>query len=231
VFLDREHPTLLAYAAVFSVAIGVLLWISLRLIRSNTSNPEALRVTLTIGLLTFWCGQAFTDWLRRALLQLPTGAWITPRHVVAPAFLGVVWLIWRSTRFCSTLSRYLNVTLGLVLTVTVAQIGYQEWASRQRLERMVERFAAPVVNGTAPTMVSKPDVYNIVLDSFPSFLGMERQFGHTNSMLRRFLLEQGLTVNPDGRGNAGYTHVSLATSLNMDYPPPAKANNPMRNFI
>lgn len=66
-------------------------------------------------------------------------------------------------------------------------------------------------------ITDKPDIYYIVLDSYPSNEILKELYGYDNSEFTDFLEEKGFFVAVKSRSNYPMTYFSLASSLNMGY--------------
>ncbi|MFH0862013.1 MAG: hypothetical protein V1875_03185 [Candidatus Altiarchaeota archaeon] len=77
----------------------------------------------------------------------------------------------------------------------------------------------PPATGLSPARMphGRPDIYYIVLDSYPSQETLHRVFGYDNSGFLRELEARGFYVAGKSRANYACTFLSLASSLNMDY--------------
>lgn len=66
-------------------------------------------------------------------------------------------------------------------------------------------------------VADKPDIYYIVLDSYPSNEILKELYGFDNSEFTNFLEEKGFFVAFNSHSNYPMTYFSLASSLNMGY--------------
>ncbi len=68
---------------------------------------------------------------------------------------------------------------------------------------------------TAPDPL--PDIYFIVLDSYPARQILQEEFGYDNSAFLGFLEDRDFTVNDASKSNYIWTGYTVASTLNMDY--------------
>ncbi len=77
---------------------------------------------------------------------------------------------------------------------------------------------APVIlpaDGTR--IVNPPDIYEIIVDAYPSPTGLEEFYGFRNEKFLACLAQSGFIVNHDARANYALTYLSLASFLNLRY--------------
>jgi hypothetical protein len=134
-------------------------------------------------------------------------------------YLVLLWRLWRTRRNLFTLHRYLNV-IGSVM-VLAALPGVLSAPSRMK-PPVNHACATPLHTGSHP-----PDIYYILTDSYTSPESLRSYWGYDDSPLVSFLTGAGFRVVGNAHGNATFTPTCLATSLNMDYPPPLTNNASM----
>jgi len=68
-----------------------------------------------------------------------------------------------------------------------------------------------------PNPSKKPDVYYVVLDSYPGTLFLEKYMNYDNSLFNEELENKGFRVIKDPKSNCNRTAFSLASALNFEY--------------
>ena len=109
-----------------------------------------------------------------------------------------------------------SVAVGL-LTVNLAFLGIEMWQARSAhwdatVSRIHDAATAMPLNPK-----SQPDIYYIVVDSYPRADTMKRLYGVEHQPLLDFLRAEGFFVANDARSNYPWTLQSVASSLNMSY--------------
>lgn len=114
-----------------------------------------------------------------------------------------------------SLTNYLNVSAGLLVIFSLANIGnytLRAWTNVQDQGTKESRAFKVDISGGS----TLPDIYYIVPDSYASsqVLG---DLGYDNSEFTDFLTRKGFFVASKSRSNYLYTELSLASTLNMQY--------------
>jgi len=76
-----------------------------------------------------------------------------------------------------------------------------------------ETFDAVIPNNTSELR----DIYYIILDTYASSSTLKEIYNYDNSELTNYLSERGFYIASESRSNYPATHLSLASSLNMEY--------------
>ncbi len=63
----------------------------------------------------------------------------------------------------------------------------------------------------------RPDIFFILLDGYSNSKTLNREFNYPNEEIINYLKEKKFYVVPDSRSNYNFTHMSIASILNMDY--------------
>jgi hypothetical protein len=137
---------------------------------------------------------------------------------IALGILGV-WLAAR-TKSIDAWTRALNV-LGLVLVgFCVLQLGlYRVNASMAAAAESDRANPAQELGLSLPPGQIPPDVYYIILDTYPRADALAVAFGYDNSWFVEQLEQRGFTIPDCSESNYSFTANSLTSSLNMDYLP------------
>jgi len=64
---------------------------------------------------------------------------------------------------------------------------------------------------------SKPDIYFILLDGYTNSKTLSAEFNYSNQEVTDFLKSKNFRVLPDSRSNYNFTHMSIASILNLGY--------------
>src|SRR6185437_9926680 len=83
--------------------------------------------------------------------------------------------------------------------------------------RFLKEFHQSVANVNLDTQATKRDVYYIVLDTYPHSQVMQSAWHYDNSQFINFLKDRGFYVVPYAVSNYDRTHLSIPSTLNMQY--------------
>ena len=208
------HPLSVLLAAA-GAALAVLA--SCLLARRLMDDPN--RAALAV--LVFWI-LFFT--FGRVYFALSGQRAVPPDPVLLAALLmawtGVLALVVRAVvrtrRDLEPVSRFLNgaaVCLVLLVSFNLGAHAFQEGRVRDlhaQAEPEAETLQVQLSGG-------EPDIYYIILDSYPSQETLKRHYGYDNEYFLEFLKDHGFYVASEARSNYPQTLLSLASSLNMRY--------------
>jgi hypothetical protein len=152
------------------------------------------------------------------------GRYIMPLYGLT-LLVGTLW-IFRS-QWCKKnaerITYILNVFgFGLILSSSIAAIMNFNWSkiTNKRYSELVK--AEKIGNDSKPVSKtnnskSKPNVYFIIFDSYPSNSVLKKYYGWDDSGLINALRSLGFTVNENARSNYYSTLMSVPSILNMRY--------------
>jgi hypothetical protein len=112
---------------------------------------------------------------------------------------------WNSTLNVGSAALLVLLFAGLV--VRTAALGVEEPVKRSAEFELTESQHS--------TIGYRPDIYFIVMDSYGRNDVLERHFDYSNSEFTASLEDLGFNVLPESRANYYWTHLSLASTLNM----------------
>lgn len=133
------------------------------------------------------------------------------------AFIAMLRMLRRSRFDAATVTRLLNI-VGLVgLALPLYQVSLYELTIRESWPGDVE---IPIpANGLweISSQTGTPDIYYIVLDGYGRADVLHELYALDNSTFLDALRKRGFFIAGAARSNYSQTHLSLASSLNMDY--------------
>lgn len=127
-----------------------------------------------------------------------------------------IWFILKSKSKLLDLTLLLNVTGGLLVLFSLAQVG-THYAKLQSLSAPKSRARAAQHSDLPGLPANPPDIYYIILDSYSRQDILQSKFDYTNADFLDGLRKLGFYVADCGHSNYEYTEYSLSSSLNMDY--------------
>jgi hypothetical protein len=158
------------------------------------------------------------------------GILIGRRRYIMPLYgltllVGTLW-IFRS-QLCKKNSERITYILnvfgfGLILSSSMSAIMNFDWSKLTNKRYSELAKAEKIGNDSKPisktnNSKSKPNVYFIIFDSYPSNSVLEKYYGWDDSGLINALRSLGFTVNENARSNYYSTLMSVPSTLNMRY--------------
>lgn len=166
----------------------------------------AIRLDFNLG--GVWFGQYkifFSVWLI---------LWVT-------LFAFVIYFLRQTSRNLGLFTQFLNIFAGVLIIISVANITAYETRRAGQLKRRSPpaetssvKESKPVVREIAATL---PDIYYIILDGYVAASTLKDLYHYDNQPFLDDLTTKGFFVASQSRSNYAFTHLSLASSLNMDY--------------
>ncbi len=195
--------------------IGLLVWwLILRLIIRDT-RKAALACTLS-ALLFFSYGHAYAYLERLSIF----GAQIGRHRYLLPIWLGLlaigIWWVAIKLRDVSSLTMALNVTSVIAIVFPLVQIGSYEVRLMAAQSEIVAR-SSNLCETSLSAGESPPDVYYLILDAYTREDVLQEVYGFDNSEFLDTMRSMGFYLAPLSQSNYGFTGLSLASSLNLDY--------------
>lgn len=150
----------------------------------------------------------------------PSGATLAP---VLPwlwfSLLTVgLWLIVKTGKPLDSLTNFLNVAGFAMLVISLFGI-VSTTVTTNGIMR--ELGISAEIGRAAPTKQvatdSLPDIYYIILDSYPSQSNLKEVYSFDNTEFIDYLKNRGFYVADQSRSNYAMTYLSLASSLNMEH--------------
>lgn len=238
-FLFTIYPALNLYAAnalnvqaaeivralIMLALAALVIFLGLRLALKDDVRSGLIASVWLLSLLSY-------EYVRGPLRNLARNTWGTD-WFLANRFMLFVWLallvlatflIWRFGKNRAGLIAPLNgMALALILLplMTVAQ--------RLSANTDVQPAGADIHSSpeSLPTLETPPgqlpDIYYIILDGYDRADDLKEHYGYDNAEFLAFLSSRGFYVAEESQTNSNRTFLSLATSLNLDYPHPPDA--------
>jgi len=184
----------------------------LRIIMRDWSRAALLSLFLLILFLSY--GHVYT-----LLKDVKVFGVLIARH----RSLAVVWValtllvIWFSTRKSidfSFATQALNIVSVLLVVYSVFQIARYE-GEHYLIKPVLSETNLPTK--TASPSSSSPDIYYIILDAYGRTDTFQQVYNFDNSSFLNSLKDRGFYIANCSQTNYGYTELSLASSLNLDY--------------
>jgi hypothetical protein len=214
--ISHIQPISTIRSVLVSVLLAVLVMGAAGLIYRNWSKASVIATSFVF--LFFSYGHLYNLIQNRTLFGLNVG-----RHrVLFPLFI-LVWIaiiIWVSrAKNLSALAPALNLIGVLALVFPLYQIIAYEAKSSLNANAPAQNGAlADVTALHSPSGTTPPDIYYIILDTYTRQDTLSQFFNYDNSAFLSALQNKGFYVAGCSQSNYPFTAVSLATSLNFNYP-------------
>lgn len=131
-------------------------------------------------------------------------------------FILVTYLLRRTRRNLSTFTQFLNITTGVLVIVSLVNIGFHEIRRATLPEtRNIERIEANSTDAD-PTAIF-PDIYYIVLDEYAAASTLKEHYHYDNQKFLDSLTEKGFYIASKSRSNYPFTTLSFPSFLNLEY--------------
>ncbi len=198
--------TLVPMLTVVSAALIMLLIVT----RLNGS-PGKSAIVVSLLLIAFFYYQPF-GFMAGLLFHDPPEAGLVALWLLLLA-MGII-SIWRSAIDTSPLTDFLNkFAAGLLALMMVGLVAYRV-AAIDAIQIKLDEFNMP---DTGTSAVTLPDIYYLILDSYPGNSVLKSRFAFDNSEFTDFLRQKGFFIAENSRPNYCLTELSLASTLNMSY--------------
>lgn len=223
----KNAPNMQASAIVrpflLTLIATLLLYLLLYLVMRRNVIEAAL-IGALVTLLFFSYGHVY-DLLRHSVST--TLKAIGRHRILAPAYGGiaiagtVVLLRFYKpgTEKTKWLLLCLNSIAGILIGMTVTQIGYFYLSSSYRHYQLSAPQSSGSIALSASREQSLPDIYVFVLDGYARGDALQQDLGFDNSAFLKQLEDMGFYIAKCSRPNYVYTMGSVATLLNMEYIP------------
>ena len=143
----------------------------------------------------------------------------------------LAYLILKTKKSLVALTSFLNIFIAVLLLFSLLQI-ILFIASSLNSPRLKTQIPDSLANpGTSARASDLPDIYYLIFDRYANENILKDYYHYDNSDLFRFLEDQGFYDASKSRCNYFSTHLSLASSLNMEYLTDLLAKGPLKTRV
>lgn len=209
-----EIPILdIAGPAVFVLALVAVLAVVLSLVLRSPRKAALLVSLLLIYSFTYSAAlqavRSALDAGQRVLL---------PLYTIALAVASIATLRARSDLRRLTTTFHVASTMLLLLAIArIAAFGFQNPSATIPAAGAFGSSDADLGTTSFTSASERPDIYYFIFDRYPSREVLQEFYGYDNSEFIDRLTRLGFQVVQDAHANYPMTHLSLASSLNLDY--------------
>ena len=133
-------------------------------------------------------------------------------------FISGVYLTRRTHHHLNDFTNILNIIGASLIAISLIQIGIFK-LNTYKLNKSVpvpgSKRTQHAVDLANPATL--PDVYYIILDGYANANTLKESYDYDNQEFVDYLTDKGFYVASESRSNYGFTYLSLASSLNMQY--------------
>lgn len=209
VFLEE---TFLPITTILVITLGAFF-----LTRFILKDPFKAGIITTIALIIFFSyGHVFEsiEGLKIFGFQIGRNKFLLPSAFVI--FIALSTLTWRSKKNQKPVSNFLNIMAVVLVSISLINIGSYAIQNGIRISE-TKPVINTVIDKKSVNTPNKPDIYYIILDGYARASTLEKVYGFDNSNFINNLKNKGFYVADKSKSNYSITHLSLASSLNMNY--------------
>jgi len=209
--IDEVPATDLVLPLLIAIVGTLSLLLLLRLITKNYNK---------IGIITSYFLILFFSYghIRDTVFSPAAKVLVTPNLFLlslwALLFVAGGFFIVRSHRDFYILTKFLNATAVVLITISLINIGIYEIRTINLGHEEVNEEGSGLELSNAGDL---PDIYYIILDMYARQDTLKELFDYDNSEFTNYLTGKGFYVATKSCSNHRTTYISLASSLNMDY--------------
>lgn len=202
----EEAPTSVLWPPLaLSLALTLLVWLAAR--AAARQGRKASLITLLFCVMFFTYGHIGLRLRLPHWMVYPWGA----------ALLFAAFLILRTRRDLSGWTPRLNISAAFLIISIGAQVAWVRTHPSGNAPILTQIDEDTRLSAAKPDLWNVPDIYYLIVDRYANGRVLKQEFGFDNHEFLDFLRAKGFYVADDSRCNYPLTHMSLASSLNMDY--------------
>jgi hypothetical protein len=194
-FVDLEE---IIRPFILTVVMGFSVYILLTLILKN--RDKAFLLSFLVGIQFFTYGHVYfflKDFIRHRYLII----------IWAVIFFIGCWVILKKISSAEKITEFIFVTSIILFLYPAIQVGLLE------VNKIQKETGEAIVTGSRVL----PDIYYITVDGYARADVIEKEFNFDNRPFISALEERGFLVADCSQSNYPWTHLSLTSSLNLDY--------------
>jgi len=200
---------------IFMVIFTGLLLVLLRILIREWARA-ALVCSFLLGLLLFY-GHVYGLLENVQIL----GVYLGRHRFLIPLWLCIgafgIWLIIKRISDLSSWTAGLNIIGITAVALSLFQIGAFEIRLGKAIHNEMEPLTSDLLKLHLPSNQAPPDVYYIILDSYPRDDVLKKDIQYDNTPFLNQLKEMGFYVALCSQSNYASTELSLPASLNFEY--------------
>lgn len=197
-----------------SFVVTTLVFLALRILLKDDATAGAITTILVLTFLSY--GHIFNlsfQWSvqnRRGVVHIHRCLLL----LVFSATLVSVFVVLKRRSFAQIIASYFNLVAIVLIVFPLYSIGRFLILSSKDYPTLELVIPPPA---RAPDPATLPDIYYVILDSYPRADELAELYGFDNSEFLEALKERGFYVADESLSNYNMTLPSMASSLNMQY--------------
>jgi len=203
-------------SVLFSLVFVVFLWVFLYLL---TRNLLLSGLICTYLLFLFYSyGHVYHLIKTQNLFGIAVGRHRFLIPIWLTLLVGGIWLFLRTSNFHVILTKYLNVLLFIVFLfpmINFTRFKFQQIATISSQSKEIGIYELGDID--VPKVDDLPDIYYVVLDEYTRGDTLKDVYGYDNEPFLTSLENLGFVVPRCSQSNYADTHLSMGSSLNLDY--------------
>jgi len=112
------------------------------------------------------------------------------------------------------LHKFLNIVAAILVILPALNLGYLAYLNFMSMRSYQTKLSA---SEGSNNVKDKPDIYYVILDGYARGDVLEDVYGYDDHEFYQQLEELGFVLPACAQSNYGYTHISMAATLNMQY--------------
>jgi hypothetical protein len=202
-----------SFYPLFLFAILAALLIFLVALALTRNLYKASFLALLLELVFFSYGHIFDLLAGKTLLGISVGK----NSLLLSASLVFVLLLYFGGRQRARqweFHKFLNVVAAILVILPALNLGYLAYLNFTSMRSYQTKLSD---SGESNNVKDKPDIYYVILDGYARGDVLEDAYGYDNHEFYRQLEALGFVLPACAQSNYGYTHISMAATLNMQY--------------
>lgn len=147
-------------------------------------------------------------------LAVPRGRYLL--SILGAFFILAVYLIIKTRSNLHNFTNILNIAAFSLLAIPLLDVGAYNFKANSNLPDHDSSTADIEVVGSPNGDILR-DIYYIVLDGHASSSTLKTYYDYDNHEFTDYLAEKGFYIADKSQSNYAHTHLSLASTLNMEY--------------
>ena len=216
--MTTEDLFVILIAIAVATCFALLFWSLLSFILKDKKKAA---LVVSFSLILFFSYGHFSS-LHGLWKTINIGDFVIGPHKVFLTIWGIIFLLGayfsiRTHRNLNTFTSLLNVVAVSLVVMSFINVGVYTFRSGPIPWHNNITEAREAGTPTVESLQKPPDIYYIILDSYPSSSTIAEAYNYNNHEFYDYLTEKGFLVASESHSNYALTFLSLASSLNMDY--------------
>ncbi|RJO61662.1 hypothetical protein C4544_02060 [candidate division WS5 bacterium] len=211
---EQVHYSLVFQAVILILCSTYVLTLTWQYIIGNNFKSGIITSTVLFVFVNY--GQ-LVDYILSLSFSSPV--FVRHRYLVLTLSLILILLVYlviKTNNSLINLTKFLNIVMLISVMISFVHIVSKlVFEYKHRSQENIKRTATTSTDQDRKGVF--PDIYYIILDGYAGYNTLKELWHYDNSDFLNYLWSKGFYVATDSRSNYGVTHLSLSSSLNMEY--------------